>query len=141
MHQSATGLQLMPRASDGTHGHGAWIDAPVRDAEFVVIVGDMLERLTNGYVLATPHRVLPTEHARSSIIRFNGFAPNALVRPLDAFVSAARPLAYSPVIMRQHMETTMKNLEAGLGSWDSERQRSRSATYVYAQEPAESAAR
>ena len=36
--------------------------------------------------------------------------------------------------MRQHMETTMKNLAAGLGSWDSERGRSRSATFDYTAE-------
>lgn len=46
MHQNAAGLQLMPRSPEG--GHGPWIDAPVRDAEFIVIIGDMLERLTNG---------------------------------------------------------------------------------------------
>jgi hypothetical protein len=33
--------------------------------------------------------------------------------------------------MREHMETTMRNLEAGLGSWDSEHQRSSSAKYEY----------
>ena len=130
MHQSAPGLQLMPRAPGGV-GHGAWTEAPVRPGEFIVIVGDMLERLTNGALLATPHRVLPTAHARSSIIRFNAFAPETLVAPLDAFVTPARPRAYSAVRMRRHMETTMKNLEAGLGSWDVERQRSHSATFEY----------
>ena len=130
MHQDAPGLQLMPRAPGGV-GHGAWTEAPVRPGEFIVIVGDMLERLTNGALLATPHRVLPTAHARSSIIRFNAFAPETLVAPLDAFVTPARPRAYSAVRMRRHMETTMKNLEAGLGSWDVERQRSHSATFEY----------
>ena len=131
MHQNASGLQFMPRIPGVEGVHGDWVDAPVRDEEFVVILGDMLERLTNGALLATPHRVLPTPHARSSIIRFNGFAPEALVQPLDAFCSAERPPMYSPVTMRQHSETTMKNLEAGLGSWDTDARRSRSATYDY----------
>lgn len=130
MHQSAPGLQLMPRdAASG--GHGEWVDAPVRDAEFVVILGDMLERLTNGVLRATPHRVLQRAHARSSIIRFNGFAPEALIQPLPPFVTRARPAAYSPVTMRTHSETTMRNLEAGRGSWDLARARSTSATYDY----------
>ena len=47
-------------------------------------------------------------------------------------VTPARPPRYSPVRMREHMETTMRNLEAGLGSWESEAQRSRSAKYDYA---------
>lgn len=120
----------------GTHKpredvHAEWVDAPVRPAEFVVILGDMLERLTNGALLATPHRVLPTRHTRNSIIRFNAFAPGTLIAPLRPFVTEERPAAYSAVRMRTHMETTMKNLEAGLGSWDTERRRSRSATFDY----------
>lgn len=133
MHQNARGLQLLPprRGRGADNVHADWIDAPVRASEFVVILGDMLERLTNGALLATPHRVLPTAHSRDSIIRFNAFAPSALIAPLRPFVTAERPAAYSPVEMRTHMETTMKNLEAGLGSWDSQRRRSLSATYDY----------
>lgn len=146
MHQTAPGLQLLPprrmtsRRRGSANGgacapaedvHAEWIDAPVRPAEFVVILGDMMERLTNGSLLATPHRVLPTEHARDSIIRFNAFAPGTLIAPLRPFVTPESPAAYSPVEMRIHMETTMRNLEAGLGSWDTERRRSRSATFDY----------
>ena len=69
----------------------------MRPGEFIVIVGDMLERLINGALLATPHRVLPTAHPRSSIIRFNAFAPETLIAPLDAFVTPERPRAYSAV--------------------------------------------
>ena len=128
MHQSARGLQLMPRRGDG---HGDWVDAPVVPADFVVIIGDMLERLTNGTLLATPHRVLNTPHPRWSIIRFNAFAPGTVIRPLEQFVSEERPARYSPAVMREHMETTMKNLEAGLGSWDVDARRSISANYRY----------
>ena len=59
------------------------------------------------------------------------YSARRLVAPLRPFVTADRPAAYSPVEMRVHMETTMRNLEAGLGSWDPERQRSRSASYEY----------
>jgi isopenicillin N synthase-like dioxygenase len=129
MHQTAPGLQILPRSVNG-HSH-EWIDMPVRQSEFVVIIGDMLERLTNGTLLATPHRVLPTKHARQSIIRFNAFAPTTVIAPLQQFVSDERPVAYSPVRMSTHMEVTMKNLEAGRGSWDTTNQRSTSATYDY----------
>ena len=145
MHQSAPGLQLMPRCRDA-HGHGQgqghnefgeWIDAPVRPGDFLVIIGDMFERLTNGMLRATPHRVCLTDHPRESIIRFNAFAPDTIVRPLDVFMNSTstaegmpRPL-YTPVKMRTHMETTMRNLEKGIASWDAEEGRSRSATYDY----------
>eukprot|EP00037_Helgoeca_nana_P020078 m.198238 g.198238 ORF g.198238 m.198238 type:complete len:296 (-) comp25124_c0_seq4:535-1422(-) len=125
MHQDAPGLQFIPA------GETEWIDAPVRPGEFVVIVGDVLERLTNGVLRATPHRVKLTEHTRNSIIRFNALHPDAIVAPLPAFVSDDRPAAYTPVTMRNHMETTIRNLEKGIPAWDNERNVSRTATYVY----------
>lgn len=47
MHQDAPGLQFMSPES------GEWIDAPVREGEFVVILGDVMERFTNGVLKAT----------------------------------------------------------------------------------------
>ena len=45
MHQDSEGLQFMlpPTAPEGA---GQWTDAPVRPGQFVIIVGDMLERWT-----------------------------------------------------------------------------------------------
>jgi isopenicillin N synthase-like dioxygenase len=76
MHQSAPGLQFLPVASAPPQlqqqGQGQqkeeeeeeeeaeeeeWVDAPVVASDFVVIVGDVLERYTNGVLKATPHRV------------------------------------------------------------------------------------
>ena len=47
------------------------------------------------------------------------------------FVSADTPARYTPVTMKTHMETTMRNLARGRGAWDAERQQSTTATYVY----------
>jgi hypothetical protein len=54
-----------------------------------------------------------------------------VVRPLEKFVSPENPASYTPVTMKVHMQTTMKNLEAGLGAWDDVTQTSRTANYVY----------
>ena len=125
MHQDSPGLQFMPASGEG------WVDAPVRAGEFVVFVGDVLERFTNGELRATPHRVVRTPHARQSIVRFNAVTEDTLVAPLPQFVSAQRPARYSPVTMKTHMETTMRNLEAGIGAWDHATQTSLTATYDY----------
>ncbi len=37
---------------------GNWVDAPRIEGSFVVNVGDMLHRLSNGRLLSTPHRVI-----------------------------------------------------------------------------------
>lgn len=39
---------------------GEWVDVPVKPGTFVVNIGELLEWATDGYLIATPHRVLPT---------------------------------------------------------------------------------
>ncbi len=39
---------------------GNWVDAPPMEDAFVVNVGDMLHRMSNGKLLSTPHRVINT---------------------------------------------------------------------------------
>lgn len=125
MHMTAPGLQILKRDS-------TWLDVEVNDACFLVIVGDVIERLTNGLIKATPHRVsLNSEHGRYSIIRFHALAPDALIAPLPPFVTHDNPPRYSPVTMKKHMETTMRHLQAGQRSWDPDTQTSLSATRFY----------
>lgn len=49
----STGLQV-ERA-------GHWVDVPTIPGLFVVNIGELLEAATGGYLVATPHRVLPPE--------------------------------------------------------------------------------
>jgi len=142
MHQDAPGLQFIPASSAGADAADAgekdndssreeWIDAPVREGEFVVIVGDVLERFTNGVLKATPHRVVTTPHRRASIIRFNAVTADTVIAPLPSFVSETNPSKYTTVTMKTHMETTMQNLDKGIGAWDDDAQRSLTANYEY----------
>mmetsp|Transcript_1145 Transcript_1145/g.3907 ORF Transcript_1145/g.3907 Transcript_1145/m.3907 type:complete len:297 (+) Transcript_1145:131-1021(+) len=120
MHQTSAGLQFFES--------GRWLDAPVADDGFLVIIGDSLERLTNGTLKATPHRVLRNSNGdRFSIIRFHAFAPDTIITPLPQF---GDPL-YSPVSMENHMRTTMRNLADGIPSWDPNTNSSLSATRSY----------
>jgi len=47
------GLQARPAGTD------RWIDVPPVEGALVVNIGEMLEVATHGYLVATPHRVLP----------------------------------------------------------------------------------
>ena len=47
------GLQARPA------GAGRWIDVPPAGGAVIVNIGEMLEVATHGYLVATPHRVLP----------------------------------------------------------------------------------
>ncbi|OQR82798.1 2OG-Fe(II) oxygenase superfamily protein [Achlya hypogyna] len=100
IHQNNSGLQLTTRS-------GEWTDAPVMADRLVVMVGDVLERWTNGQLKATPHRVLNTQAKRQSIVRFNGAEGKAVIAPLAQFVSATNPAKFSSVTQRQHIENEL----------------------------------
>jgi len=125
MHQDASGLQLIPRDT------GEWIDAPVRPGEFIVIVGDMLERFTNGLLASTPHRVVLSPHVRHSIIRFFAMHPDTEIRPLPPFLTEGRLPKYKAVTAEQYLAQTEKDLEDGKGCWDPENKTSLTATRDY----------
>lgn len=105
MQQNAPGLQLQDR-------QGRWVDAPVRSRRFIVILGDMLERWTNGLLRATPHRVVDTPCERYSLILFCACDRDVVVEPLAPFVSAERPARYRPVTQHGHMNQELLQAEA-----------------------------
>lgn len=72
----AGGLQVKARG-------GGWIDVPPRADAFVVNVGDMLHRYSNGILRSTPHRVINRSgRARYSVPFFYDPATSATVAPL-----------------------------------------------------------
>lgn len=87
------GLQI--RTADGD-----WIDAPYRPDCFILNIGDILARWTNGVFNSTPHRVVnkSAEQSRYSIGMF--FDPNldAVISPLRRFEGrngpGAAPIRY-----------------------------------------------
>lgn len=85
------GLQVMNR-------DGVWIDAPPIPGTFIVNIGDILQRLTNGVYLANLHRVINVSgKERYSIPCFFDLDFDTLVAPLPSCVSVERPSAYTPV--------------------------------------------
>ena len=70
------GLQLQTK-------EGKWIDVPKLEGSFVVNVGDMLSRLTNGLLRSTPHRVInKSGKKRFSCPFFFDPHTSAVVQPL-----------------------------------------------------------
>jgi len=102
--QSAPGLELRNRA-------GQWFDAPSNTGQIVVLLGDMIERWTNGLFQATGHRVRNTNQERMSIVKFFAVDDEVIVTPLPEFADSSRPAIYAPVGQREHLATEVLRAE------------------------------
>ncbi|MGI9204512.1 MAG: isopenicillin N synthase family dioxygenase [Woeseiaceae bacterium] len=102
--QNAPGLELRNRA-------GQWFDAPSDRNQVVVLLGDMIERWTNGYFQATGHRVRNSNEKRMSIVMFFAVDDSVSVAPLPDFTTADRPSMYAPVSQRAHLAAEVSRAE------------------------------
>ena len=94
------GLQVQTR-------EGEWIDVPKLEGSFVVNVGDMLSRYTNGLLRSTPHRVInKSGKERFSCPFFFDPHTNAIVQPLKG---TGKP-KFSPIkfgeFLREELEAS-----------------------------------
>ena len=94
------GLQVQTR-------EGEWIDVPKLEGSFVVNVGDMLSRYTNGLLRSTPHRVInKSGKERFSCPFFFDPHTSAVVQPLTGTGKAK----FSPInfgeFLREELEAS-----------------------------------
>ncbi len=83
------GLQLLDRDGD-------WVAVTPKEGELAVNIGDMLQRLTNGKMRSTTHRVVNPaaerqSHSRYSMPFFLHFRPDFLIETLPNCVDAEHP--------------------------------------------------
>ena len=103
------GLQAKKR--DGT-----WLDINPPPNCVVINIGDMLQRLTNGYLPSTTHRVLnPTADRahlpRYSIPFFLHFAPDYLIKTLPSRIDAEHPEKWpTPITSQEYLNERLREI-------------------------------
>lgn len=104
IYQTAPGLELLDV-------NGKWVQAPVKEGQFIVLIGDMLERWSNGYITATRHRVPNTPWARNSIVMFFAADADCHVQPLETYVNRNNAARFAPVTQAQHISWEIEQAE------------------------------
>jgi isopenicillin N synthase-like dioxygenase len=94
------------RALQVRNRRGQWIDAPPIRGTFVVNIGDLMSRWTNGIFASTMHRVANLSgRDRYSIPTFFGANAEALIEALPSCVSAGKPARFPPVVAGEYITT------------------------------------
>lgn len=109
INQTAGGLEL-------TNAKGEWYRAPSDIGTFTVLLGDMLEHLSNGHLKATGHRVVNTSWQRLSMVLFFALDGDYQVAPLPQFAGPNRPARYTPVTQGEHIRHELERTVANASS-------------------------
>jgi len=103
------GLELKTR-------DGRWIPVSPKPGELVINIGDMLQRLTNGKLRSTPHRVVnPTpdraSNARYSMPFFLHFRPDFMIEALPGTVPAGEEPKWPPISSHDYLMERLREIK------------------------------
>lgn len=95
---------------------GRWIPVVSRPGELVINIGDMLQRLTNGILRSTSHRVVnPTpdraSHARYSMPYFLHFRSDFLIEALPSTVPAGEQPKVPPITADDYLQERLREIK------------------------------
>ena len=95
---------------------GEWIRAKPIPGTFVVNLGDLIKRWTNGLYSSNLHRVMNNASSRDrySMAFFFGPRPSAIIEALPGCVSADRPAQFAPCTAQEHVNEMFRRAYAAL---------------------------
>ena len=103
------GLQLLTK-------EGRWLDVKPKEGELAINIGDMLDRLTNGYLPSTQHRVInPTperaSNARYSMPFFLHFRSDFLIEALPNCVPEGEKPKDPPITADEYLQERLREIK------------------------------
>ncbi|MCA1654497.1 MAG: isopenicillin N synthase family oxygenase, partial [Sphingomonadales bacterium] len=103
------GLELLTR-------DGRWIPVSPKTGELVINIGDMLQRLTNGKLRSTSHRVVNpapdrASHARYSMPFFLHFRPDFLIEALPGTVGDGEQPQWPPITAHDYLAERLREIK------------------------------
>jgi len=95
---------------------GRWIPVSPKPGELVINIGDMLQRLTNGVLRSTSHRVVNpapdrASHARYSMPFFLHFRPDFMIEALPGTVPAGEEPKWPPISSHEYLQERLREIK------------------------------
>jgi isopenicillin N synthase-like dioxygenase len=95
---------------------GRWIPVMSRPGELVINIGDMLQRLTNGVLRSTSHRVVNpaperASHARYSMPFFLHFRSDFLIEALPGTVPVGEQPKWPPITANDYLQERLREIK------------------------------
>ncbi len=97
-------------------GDGRWIPVSPKQGELVINIGDMLQRLTNGRLRSTTHRVVNPAPDRASRARYSmpfflHFRPDFLIEALPGTVAAGEQPKWPPITAHDYLAERLREIK------------------------------
>ena len=95
---------------------GRWITVSPKEGELVINIGDMLQRLTNGRLRSTSHRVVNpapdrASHARYSMPFFLHFRPDFIIEALPGTVPEGEEPKWPPISSHEYLQERLREIK------------------------------